>query len=105
MVTSLAQTPNGTHGVTKNPPPGKTTLTHGEDERTDLERWRLLDERGRQTWHYMSSDKQAEEWPQTLADRHHLGLPLVRIFCSLPPSNLSVDNSRTCQTFLQQQLR
>lgn len=54
------------------------TTTFGNDDRTDPERWRLLDERGRQTWHYMKSDEQAKEWPQTIADRHHLGLPLVR---------------------------
>lgn len=48
-----------------------------EHKRTDRERWRLLDERGRQTWHYLSSDEQIKEWPQTAADRHHLGLPLV----------------------------
>lgn len=50
----------------------KTTTT------TDLERWRLLDERGRQTWHYLSTDEAVQAWPQTVVDRHHLGLPLVR---------------------------
>ena len=44
----------------------------------DLDRWRLLDERGRQTWHYMKSEKEVQAWPQTLIDRHHLGLELVR---------------------------
>lgn len=48
------------------------------DEETDLGRWRLLDERGRQTWHYMSTDEAAAAWPQTVADKHHLGLPLVK---------------------------
>ena len=47
------------------------------DPATDIERWRLLDERGRQTWHYLQSDEQVKQWPQTTADRHHLGLPLV----------------------------
>ena len=49
-------------------------------ESTDLERWRLLDERGRQTWHYLT-DEAVKDWPQSIADRHHLGLPLVK-----PPS-------------------
>lgn len=49
------------------------------DPATDIERWRLLDERGRQTWHYLQSDEQVKAWPQTTADRHHLGLPLVCI--------------------------
>ncbi|KAI9731939.1 MAG: Lanosterol synthase (Oxidosqualene--lanosterol cyclase) [Cirrosporium novae-zelandiae] len=43
-------------------------------EKTDLLRWRLLDERGRQTWHYLESDKEMEEWPQTTAERWYLGL-------------------------------
>lgn len=48
------------------------------DEPTDLHRWRLLDERGRQTWHYMTTDNDFKAWPQTIADRYHLSLPLVR---------------------------
>jgi len=47
------------------------------DDATDLERWRLLDEKGRQTWHYLRTDAEVEKWPQSVADRHHLGLPLV----------------------------
>ena len=56
------------------------------DPATDLERWRLLDERGRQTWHYMQSDEQVKQWPQTTADRHHLGLPLVGFTFSTEPT-------------------
>ena len=48
-----------------------------QDETTDIERWRLLDERGRQTWHYLSTEREVEEWPQSIADRYHLRLPLV----------------------------
>lgn len=46
-------------------------------ERTDYSRWRLLDERGRQTWHYLEDDEDAAEWPQTTADKYFLGLPTV----------------------------
>lgn len=59
----------------------QTVITDGTrvvDPATDLRRWRLLDERGRQTWHYLTTDKEIEAWPQTVADKHHLGLPLVR---------------------------
>ncbi|KAB8360840.1 hypothetical protein FH972_024574 [Carpinus fangiana] len=45
-----------------------------KDERTDRTRWRLLDERGRQRWKYLKTKKEADEWPQTAADRFHLGL-------------------------------
>lgn len=48
------------------------------EESTDLGRWRLKAERGRQTWHYLSTDKEVELWPQTLADKYYLGLSLVR---------------------------
>jgi lanosterol synthase len=46
-------------------------------DRTDYSRWRLLDERGRQTWHYLEDDEDAREWPQSTADKYYLGLPLV----------------------------
>lgn len=45
--------------------------------RTDFTRWRLLDEKGRQTWHYLEDDEDAKEWPQSTADKYFLGLPLV----------------------------
>ena len=47
-------------------------------ERTDYSRWRLLDERGRQTWHYLEHEEEAKEWPQSTADKYFLGLPTVR---------------------------
>lgn len=47
-----------------------------EDECTDLYGWRLSDELGRQTWHYMHTNENAKAWPQSIADKHHLGLPL-----------------------------
>lgn len=46
-------------------------------EKTDYTRWRLLDEDGRHTWHYLDDDEVARKWPQTLADKYYLGLPLV----------------------------
>ncbi|KAF1346147.1 squalene/oxidosqualene cyclase [Delphinella strobiligena] len=50
--------------------------TKGEqkDVKTDYSRWRLRDIRGAQTWHYLS-EEQAKEWPQTIADKYHVGLP------------------------------
>ncbi|PIA92428.1 Seco-amyrin synthase [Cercospora beticola] len=44
------------------------------DSRTDYSRWRLKDDRGRQTWHYLQSDEEIKQWPQTIADKWHLGL-------------------------------
>jgi lanosterol synthase len=48
-----------------------------KDKKTDYSRWRLLDERGRQTWHYLRTDEEAEKWPQSVADKYYLGLPTV----------------------------
>lgn len=46
-------------------------------EKTDHSRWRLLDEAGRQTWHYLEDDEQIKEWPQSFADKYFLGVPTV----------------------------
>ena len=50
----------------------------GVEEKTDIYRWRLQDERGCQTWHYLGSDEEIKAWPQSIADKYFLGLPLVR---------------------------
>ncbi|KAI9747109.1 MAG: Lanosterol synthase (Oxidosqualene--lanosterol cyclase) [Lichina confinis] len=41
--------------------------------KTDRSRWRLLDERGRQTWHYLETDEEVKGWPQSIADKYFLG--------------------------------
>lgn len=56
-----------------------TRVPKQEGESTDYSRWRLLDESGRHTWHYLTSDEQAKIWPQTRADRFHLGLETVGV--------------------------
>lgn len=45
---------------------------------TDLSRWRLRVEEGAQTWHYLATDEECEDWPQKVSDKYHLGLPTVR---------------------------
>ncbi|KAF2672980.1 oxidosqualene:lanosterol cyclase-like protein [Microthyrium microscopicum] len=47
----------------------------GKDRKTDYSKWRLLDEDGRQTWHYLRTDEEEKEWPQSTADKYHLGMP------------------------------
>jgi lanosterol synthase len=47
------------------------------EEKTDYSRWRMWDDHGRQSWRYLEDDDEAEKWPQTLADKYFLGLPLV----------------------------
>jgi lanosterol synthase len=67
---SEAQTPLASEGKTTG---GRV----GKDKKTDYSRWRLLDERGRQTWQYLRTDEEVKKWPQSVADKYHLGLPTV----------------------------
>ena len=54
----------------------RASYTANDLPRTDYTRWRLKTEGGRQNWHYLS-EEEAVSWPQTIADKHHLGLPTV----------------------------
>jgi lanosterol synthase len=53
------------------------------DKQTDKKRWRLLDERGRQTWHYLHTEAEVKQWPQSTADKWFLGLPTVPNPCKI----------------------
>ncbi|KAF2858582.1 ERG7, lanosterol synthase [Piedraia hortae CBS 480.64] len=44
------------------------------DPKTDHTRWRLKDDDGRQTWHYLTSEAELRQWPATTADKYFLGL-------------------------------
>ena len=59
------------NGATKN-------ISQIKDAKTDHTRWRLKDDRGRQTWHYLASDEELKAWPMTIADKYFLGLDTVR---------------------------
>lgn len=43
----------------------------------DKTRWRMKDDRGRHTWHYLKTDEEARAWPQSVADKYYLGLDVV----------------------------
>jgi lanosterol synthase len=47
------------------------------DDKTDYSRWRLVDNDGCLRWRYLDSDEEVAKWPQTIYDKHHLGLPTV----------------------------
>lgn len=83
--------PNGTNDNLEFTLPGATT------EETDLSRWRLLDESGRHTWHYLKTEKQLKEWPQNAADKYHLGLPTV---CSVIFRRVILIKNRIYQIYL-----
>ena len=50
---------------------------HAVDPKTDHTRWRLRDDDGRQTWHYLESDEELKQWPMTAADKYFLGMDTV----------------------------
>lgn len=56
---------------------GHLTVDDNGDAQTDYARWRLLDDRGRQTWRYLESDEENDNWPQSVAEKYFLGLPMV----------------------------
>ena len=68
---------DGSNGRTPNGPTLNGGTPKPADEATDITRWRLLDEHGDQTWHYLEIDEEAKAWPQSSADKYHLGLALV----------------------------
>lgn len=46
--------------------------------KTDYSRWRLRDDDSRHTWHYLTDDTELAKWPQSLAEKYFMNLPLVR---------------------------
>ncbi|EGC47128.1 oxidosqualene:lanosterol cyclase [Histoplasma capsulatum var. duboisii H88] len=68
------------------------------DEKTDYSRWRLRDDRGRQTWHYLKTDEELKAWPQTVADKYFLGLPTG--LPDLPPAKRPLDAASNGLSFL-----
>lgn len=49
-----------------------------QSEKTDRSRWRLeVGEDSRHVWHYLKTDKEIKDWPQSTADKYFLGLPTV----------------------------
>jgi lanosterol synthase len=60
------------------------------EAKTDPTRWRMKDDDSRHTWHYLTTKKAAQEWPQSYAEKYYLGLHLVKSFsptCLLLTSN------------------
>ncbi len=75
--------PNGTPTGKQSRKRGGVDSLGGEtkrqklEEKTDRTRWRMLDENGRHTWHYLEDDEAAKKWPQSVADKYYLGLDTV----------------------------
>ena len=84
-------------GPWRTPAQGHLTVDENGDAQTDYARWRLLDDRGRQTWHYLESDEESEKWPQSVADKYFLGLPTVGFLylLSIETTHLNLDHVGT----------
>ncbi|RVD80476.1 uncharacterized protein DFL_008373 [Arthrobotrys flagrans] len=63
---------------------------------TDYSRWRLKDDHGRQTWHYLS-EAEAKKWKQSTADKYFLGLNTEQP--DLPPPKTPLGVARNGLTF------
>ena len=59
------------------PPISKLYTESAFIESTELFRWRLKVDHGRQTWHYLESDEEVKNWPQSIIEKYWLGLPFV----------------------------
>jgi lanosterol synthase len=64
------------HGGVNGKANGSTGLNK-KIEKTDYSRWRLENIRGCQIWKYMESDEANKAWPQSVADKYHLGMDTV----------------------------
>lgn len=70
----------------------------GEEPFTEYSRWRLrVSDDGRHTWHYLHTDDECRDWPQTDLDKYWLGLPLD--IPDLPPPKDALGAARNGYTF------
>ncbi|KAJ3333114.1 Lanosterol synthase (Oxidosqualene--lanosterol cyclase) [Blyttiomyces sp. JEL0837] len=68
-------------------------------ERTDPRKWRLVAEDGRQTWHYLETDEQEREWPQTDYDKYWQGI--LKDGPTYPAAKTPLESARNCYRFYQ----
>ncbi|KAL2269686.1 hypothetical protein VTJ83DRAFT_1870 [Remersonia thermophila] len=68
-------------------------------DKTDYSRWRMRDDHGRQTWVYLEDDQAVKEWPQSVADKYFLGLPLN--LPNLPKAKSPLDAVRNGLEFFE----
>ncbi|TFK74923.1 terpene synthase [Pluteus cervinus] len=68
---------------------------------TDYTRWRLrVDDGGRHSWHYLNTDAECEQWPQTTVDKFWLGLDTE--LPELPKPNTPFEAARNGYEFYKQ---
>ncbi|KKA26637.1 hypothetical protein TD95_002643 [Thielaviopsis punctulata] len=67
--------------------------------KTDVTRWRMKDDEGTHTWHYLADEATAKEWPQSDADKWYLGIPMN--LPDLPPADNALDSVRNSLAFFE----
>ncbi|KAF2192004.1 lanosterol synthase [Zopfia rhizophila CBS 207.26] len=92
-------TPNGAHkrangSATKEK---GVTASSMQNEKTDYSRWRLLDDHGCQTWHYLETEEEIKNWPQSTADKYFLGLDTG--LPGLPPAKTPLESAHNALSF------
>jgi len=78
----------------------KDNLDVSSISQTDKTRWRLIGDNGEQRWTYLKTPEEAAAWPQTTADRWHLGLSTD--LPPLPPPKTPLDSLTNALTFFEQ---
>ncbi|PNP57105.1 hypothetical protein THARTR1_02947 [Trichoderma harzianum] len=69
------------------------------EAKTDLTRWRVKDDDSRHTWHYLTDDKAAAEWPQSYAEKWILNLPTD--LPALPKAETPLEAAKNGLTFFE----
>ncbi|KAG6037956.1 hypothetical protein E4U41_004618 [Claviceps citrina] len=69
------------------------------EPKTDPTRWRLKDDDSRHTWHYLVSEQEAKDWPQSYAEKYFLGLSLD--LPALPKADSPLDAARNGLDFFE----
>ncbi|KAH8592117.1 oxidosqualene:lanosterol cyclase [Bisporella sp. PMI_857] len=70
----MAKETNNHIGKWKTSALGHLSKDTNGDEKTDYSRWRLEDKQGTQIWRYLESDEENKTWPQSVYEKHFLGL-------------------------------
>ncbi|XP_055019806.1 lanosterol synthase isoform X2 [Boleophthalmus pectinirostris] len=69
---------------------------------TDLNRWRLKNEEGRQTWRFSRDEEEEEEREQTMLEAHSLGLDTSKFVPASAPALTAVDSALKGMNFYKQ---
>ncbi|KAF2269339.1 terpene synthase [Lojkania enalia] len=65
--------------------------------KTDYSRWRLKNDRGLQTWHYLETEEEVKAWPQSTADKYFLGMDTG--LPDLHPAKTPLESAANALTF------